>query len=76
MHYHYLTIEQRESLERIIRAGIVARPRLQDALDRLHTPDYGVCIECGKDIAFARLQADPAALHCHSCGKLPIRPVR
>ena len=72
MHYHYLTLEQRESIERIIRARIVAQPQLKEALERLHAPDYGVCIECGKDIAFVRLEADPAALHCQDCSRLPI----
>jgi RNA polymerase-binding transcription factor DksA len=37
------------------------------AWQRLHQPDYGVCIECGRDITFVRLQADPDALHCVDC---------
>lgn len=72
MHHHYLTIEQRESLGRIIRERIGEQPQIRNALERLHAPDYGVCIECGKDIAFVRLKEDPAALHCQSCGRLPI----
>jgi RNA polymerase-binding transcription factor DksA len=72
MHYHYLTIEQREALERRLRASLSGRA-LQAALQRLHQPDYGVCIECGKDIAFVRLEADPDALHCGACARLPIK---
>jgi RNA polymerase-binding transcription factor DksA len=72
MRYHYLTIEQRESLEKLIRARAPAKPQLETALERLHQPDYGVCIECRQDIGFERLEADPGALHCRACARLPI----
>ena len=72
MHYHYFTLEQRDALENQIRATITSEPARQAALQRLHQPDYGVCIECGKDIAFVRLQADPDAMHCADCARLPI----
>ena len=74
MHYHYFTLEQRDALEKEIRARNASQPSLQPALQRLHQPDYGVCIECGKDIAFVRLLADPDALHCDDCGRLPVTP--
>jgi len=70
-HYHYLTLEQRAALERIIRERAASQPQLSAALERLHMPDYGVCIECGKDIAYARLEADPDAPHCQACARLP-----
>ena len=72
MHYHYLTIEQRTSLEQVIRARIRGEPELRGALAKLREPDYGTCIECRRDIDYARLQADPFALHCRSCSRLPI----
>jgi RNA polymerase-binding transcription factor DksA len=72
VHYHYLTIEQREILEKAIRSRIGAGTRLETALERLHQPDYGVCIECGRDIGFVRLEADPSALHCQACARLPV----
>ena len=72
MHYHYLTIEQRESLEELIRAQTPAGAKRDEALARLHQPDYGVCIECGQDVDFGRLRADPYALHCRACARLPI----
>ena len=74
MHYHYLTIEQRETLEKLIRSRIGGGSQLVTALERLHQPDYGVCIECGKDIGFVRLEADPSALHCQACARLPVSP--
>jgi len=117
MHYHYLTIEQRESIEHLIRARIetlrgaigdalrqsgsaeaiglanhleeidddavadlervldaallereLAELRaLESAVGRLHTRDYGVCADCGGDIPFARLKANPAAERCLAC---------
>jgi len=71
-HYHYLTLEQRAALEQIIRARAATQPQLRSALERLHTPDYGVCIECRKDIEYTRLETDPDALHCQACARLPI----
>ncbi len=76
MHYHYLTIEQRESLARLIREQLGAGAQRDAALERLHQPGYGGCIECGKDIGFVRLEADPSALHCQACARLPIPPKR
>ena len=72
MHYHYLTIEQRGILENSVRSRPVPEGQLSMALERLHQPDYGVCIECGKDIGFVRLEADPWGLHCQACAQLPI----
>jgi DnaK suppressor protein len=37
------------------------------ALQRLASGDYGVCIDCGTDIGFERLQALPQALRCVAC---------
>ena len=72
MHYRYLTIEQRESLVNLIRSQFVPGAQREIALGRLHQPDYGVCIECGNDIGFVRLKADPWTLHCRACALLPI----
>ena len=72
MHYRYLTIEQREILTNLIRSQCVPGAQLEIALKRLHEPDYGVCIECDKDIGFVRLNVDPWALHCQACARLPI----
>jgi RNA polymerase-binding transcription factor DksA len=63
VHYRYLTIEQRESLERLIRA----QPGMTATLPRLHAPDYGVCQSCGKDIPYTRLIEFPAVIYCAAC---------
>ena len=49
---------QRHSLE--LRA-------VDKALVRLHTPDFGECADCGEDIPFIRLQANPLATRCTAC---------
>jgi DnaK suppressor protein len=43
-----------------LRAIEAARKRLADA-------SYGVCVDCGVDIGFERLQAEPAAPRCIEC---------
>jgi len=67
MHYRYLTLEQRSALEQAIRARL-AEPEMASALERLHTPQFGVCERCDGDIAYARLALDPALTRCANCG--------
>ena len=106
---HYLTIEQRESiqhalnaradvlrdeaghaigqrtehreetdddavidLETSLEADSLQRSALElraveKAQQRLHTLDYGECAECGGDIPFVRLQANPLSTRCTRC---------
>ena len=40
---------------------------LDDALHRIDAGDYGECTMCGKEIAFARLEAIPWARYCVDC---------
>ena len=40
---------------------------VESALRRIHTGDYGTCSECGADIPYSRLAAQPTALRCTSC---------
>lgn len=37
------------------------------ALERMAKAEYGTCIECGRHIAWARLQAQPHAKRCIHC---------
>jgi RNA polymerase-binding transcription factor DksA len=62
MHYHYFTLEQRESLEQLIRSS-----RTPELLKRLHTAEYGVCQACGADIPYVRLLGSPGAVLCTAC---------
>jgi DnaK suppressor protein len=67
MHYHYFTLEQRQSLEALMRERMAGQPELDSALRRLRTPDYGVCAACGSDIPYIRLLGDPVARRCEAC---------
>lgn len=40
---------------------------VNEALDRLQTGDYGVCLNCGQPIPDKRLQAVPWARYCVKC---------
>ena len=41
--------------------------KVNDALRRLETGDYGNCFECGEEIAEKRLRALPFAVRCKDC---------
>ena len=40
---------------------------LEAAHERIETGDYGVCVDCGRDIGFERLCATPTAIRCIDC---------
>jgi RNA polymerase-binding protein DksA len=40
---------------------------IEGALRRVREGEYGVCIDCGDAIGFARLQAYPTAKRCIAC---------
>lgn len=67
MHYRYFTLEQRDNLEHATRAQIAAPGELAEALERLHTPDYGTCEACGAEMPYVELIESPAATLCPAC---------
>lgn len=40
---------------------------IEAALERMSEGSYGVCIDCGEDIAVERLRAYPTAKRCFTC---------
>ncbi|MCW7539800.1 TraR/DksA family transcriptional regulator [Aquabacterium sp. A7-Y] len=40
---------------------------IEAALERIQAGSYGECVDCGQDIAYARLQAQPSATRCADC---------
>jgi RNA polymerase-binding protein DksA len=40
------------------------------ALDRIHECEFGLCSDCGGEMAFARLEAFPTATRCVPCQAL------
>jgi len=51
--------EQERDIEEL-RTIATAKARIDDG-------SYGTCVDCGEDIALARLQAHPSALRCVPC---------
>ena len=41
--------------------------KIETALERLDSGDYGVCEECGAEIGLERLKIIPYALYCRDC---------
>lgn len=41
--------------------------RIDTALKRIDSGDYGYCIKCGEEIAGKRLELDPTILVCVNC---------
>jgi DnaK suppressor protein len=41
--------------------------RIDAALARIGSGDYGLCLGCDEEIALARLEIDPAAARCIRC---------
>lgn len=67
MHYHYFTIEQRETLSRVMQGMLGEDREKYSALERLRAPDYGVCEVCESDVPYVRLLDDPLARRCGRC---------
>lgn len=42
---------------------------IRNAEQRIAHHEYGVCLDCNKDISYARLQVYPAATRCLQCQK-------
>ena len=66
MHYHYFTLEQRNTLAEVMRSRL-AEPGVATELERLRSPGYGVCESCGADIPFVKLAANPGLRRCSHC---------
>ena len=45
------------------------RQRIAAALERVAEGEFGYCLDCGEEIAAARLDLDPTVPNCVSCAK-------
>jgi len=41
--------------------------KIKEALDRIDSGEYGICVACGDEISEKRLLARPVATHCIDC---------
>jgi DnaK suppressor protein len=59
--------ENDEVLDGVERSALAAIAAIRQALSRLDSGTYGLCIWCGEAIAPARLEAMPTASQCIRC---------
>jgi RNA polymerase-binding transcription factor DksA len=59
--------EDEEVLERLGENGMVELASIRSALTRMSEGEYGFCVQCGEEIAPARLEAVPATPLCVKC---------
>jgi len=44
--------------------------RLNNALQRINKPMFGICIECEEEIGIGRMLIRPESVHCVACANL------
>ena len=60
-----------------VRHALTELADVDNALARMRDGHYGICVDCGEDIAAARLKAYPTATRCIECQQsFESRPVR
>jgi RNA polymerase-binding transcription factor DksA len=59
--------ESDEVLEGLGAAGLSEIRKIEAALQRMASGDYGVCVECGEPISEERLNVVPHAARCRNC---------
>ena len=62
-------MQQQAMSQAAARLADLERQRIQSALGRMLSGDYGYCIICEEEIADGRLRFDPSILTCISCAK-------
>ena len=43
--------------------------RIEQAVQRLESGDFGYCVKCDEEIPLKRLEIDPTATHCVKCAE-------
>jgi len=52
------------------RRNLLELQRIQHALTRIESEDFGYCVECDEAIAEGRLEVDPSATLCVGCASV------
>ena len=58
---------ERSTLLRIRDRESLLINKIRRSLEDIENGEYGICEDCGKDIAIGRLKARPIARHCIAC---------
>ena len=62
--------------EHVLAQNKATLQKLENALRRMETGEYGTCIRCGGEIPIGRLRLVPEALICVPCAEKPKGPGR
>ena len=62
-------MQQQAMSQAVARLTDLERQRIQAALGRMESGDYGYCVLCNEEIAEGRLRFDSSVLTCISCAK-------
>ena len=62
-------LENQDSLQGIEKASLHEIAQIKHAIDRIHNGQYGLCSQCGEEIAPERLTAQPTATRCIACAQ-------
>lgn len=60
-------IQEQQVYEHAMHEAEIRVKRLEYALGKVDSEDYGICAECEEDIVFERLMLLPESTHCVSC---------
>lgn len=62
-------MQQQEMSQAAGRLAAMEHRRIQTAINRMASGEYGYCVHCDEEIAEGRLRADPSALICIDCAR-------
>lgn len=62
-----LATEQSDLRNTQIERDLAELRDIDAALERFENGSYGICVRCGRDVAIARLRANPSAPRCIEC---------
>jgi DnaK suppressor protein len=60
-------MSEQEVSQRILDETLLRQTRLKNALSRINSEMFGVCIECEEDIKFERMKIRPESVRCIEC---------
>ena len=60
-------LAEQEVQRKILETSLLRLKQLQNALLRIDTPMFGICIECEEEIGFGRMSIRPESTRCMEC---------
>ena len=60
-------MSEQEVSQRILDETRLRQTRLRNALSRIDSEMFGICIECEEEIAFGRMKVRPESVRCVAC---------